>query len=156
MNKQPLSRRQLIAAVATLGAGSAVVTACFGNDSGSDGSDGAVTAGNGETIDTATAVTTATTSNTEVVDPAFASPWRSLANADMTALGRAVRAQAPSALAHAQQRLTSGDVSDTRKVLADAYLQDAREGAFVDVDTWQLPATLAGLAAGLSLLAEQS
>jgi hypothetical protein len=47
-------------------------------------------------------------------------------------------------------------VSDTRKVLADAYLQDAREGAFVDVDTWQLPATLAGLAAGLSLLAEQS
>lgn len=156
MNNHRLSRRQLITSVAALGAGGGLITACIGGDNGSDESDGAVDGGDGETIDTAAPVTTATTTSTEAIDPAFVAPWRSLANADMTALGEAVLAQAPSALAHAQQRLTSVDVSDTRKALADAYLQDARDGAFVDVNTWLLPATLAGVAAGLSLLAGQS
>lgn len=73
----------------------------------------------------------------------FARPWADLADETMAALGRLVRAQHPSALAHARDRLTRLD-------LTTACRRDGDEGSVTSVAGWLLPTTLAGLADALA------
>jgi len=149
-----VSRRTLLGSIGAVGLAGAVVAACSGGESGSG--DGAIKAGDGETVDTWSPTSTGAPATTAPVDPTFAEPWKSLSSPDVVDFGRAVLTGAPWTVAHAQSRLGGRAPDDAEQALAAAYATDAAEGRFAIVATWQVPASMAGIAGALALLEDQA
>lgn len=80
--------------------------------------------------------------------------WSALTTREVLAFGRAVSEVDPGAAAHAVDRLAatpdSQDPLVAMRALNEACAADIAAGELVTVDTWTLPRTLAGLAAGLA------
>jgi hypothetical protein len=85
---------------------------------------------------------------------AFASPWRSLIDAEMIDFGTSVMGVSPETVNQARDALS--DLPEGSSVLARDELfstccrKDSRAGDVVVVDGWMVPVTLAGLAGALS------
>ena len=90
----------------------------------------------------------------EVVEWAFAQPWRSLIDAELIAFGSSVLSVAPETVATARGALgvlPEGSTLIARdKLFAECCRSDSRAGDVVVVDGWMVPTTLAGLAGALS------
>jgi len=85
---------------------------------------------------------------------AFASPWKSLIDAEMIDFGTSVMGISPEAVDHARDalsKLPEGSSVLTRDELFAAFCRnDSLAGGVVVIDGWMVPITLAGLAGALS------
>ena len=89
-----------------------------------------------------------------VSEMTFASPWKSLIDAELIAFGSSVLSVAPDSVAKARGalgELPEGSTLIARdKLFAECCRKDSRAGDVVVVDGWMVPTTLAGLAGALS------
>jgi len=90
----------------------------------------------------------------EVDELAFASPWKSLIDAEMIDFGVSVMGITPEAVDHARDSLSElpegSSVLARDELFAACCRNDSRGGDVVVVDGWMVPITLAGLAGALS------
>ena len=92
----------------------------------------------------------------ELVDVqlAFASPWKSLIDAEMINFGISVMGISPEAVDHARDALAElpegSSVLARDELFATCCHNDSLAGKVVVVDGWMVPTTLAGLAGALS------
>ena len=85
---------------------------------------------------------------------AFASPWKSLIDAEMIDFGISVMGISPEAVDHARDALAElpegSSVLARDELFATCSRNDSLVGKVVVIDGWMVPTTLAGLAGALS------